>query len=83
MLPYEPPSHAYAVVGFAESLAREYARRGGDLTVLFGAYAGLVSARHKAAGADCLIALDRMVCGGDTLGSVERQPQNGGLSDGR
>jgi hypothetical protein len=60
---HEPPPYAFDAVSFAENLAREYARRGGDVIALFGAYAGLVSARHKAIGTDCLIAVDRMLSG--------------------
>lgn len=57
------PQHSMVAAGFAETLAREYVRTGGDPRALFVAYAGLVSARDKAVGADCLTALDRMLFG--------------------
>jgi hypothetical protein len=61
--PKELPSHALATVSFAENLAREYCRQGGDTVALFAAFAGLVSARDKIVGADCLMALDRRLFG--------------------
>jgi hypothetical protein len=60
----EPPRHAVEATAFAERLAREYVARGGNIGALFAAYAGLVSARDKAVGADCLVALDRKLFGG-------------------
>jgi hypothetical protein len=53
-----PPPHAYDAAGFAESVARQYAERGGEAKDLFVALAGLISARDKQVGADCLIALE-------------------------
>jgi hypothetical protein len=53
------PLHAISATAFAETLAKEYERRGGNMHTLFAAFAGLVSARDKAVGADCLTALDR------------------------
>jgi hypothetical protein len=60
----EPPHHAFEAAAFAEKLAQEYTSRGGDVRALFVAYAGLVSARDKVVGADCLIALDRKLFDG-------------------
>jgi hypothetical protein len=42
----------------AESLVDEFRRQGGDIRTLFVTFAGLVSARDKVVGADCLVALD-------------------------
>jgi hypothetical protein len=55
----EPPDHAVAVTAFAETLAGEFERRGGDIHILFAAFAGLVSACDERVCADCLVALDR------------------------
>jgi hypothetical protein len=57
----ELPQHAIMAASFAESLAREYAKQGGKLQDLFVAFAGLVSARDKAVGSDCLSALDQKI----------------------
>lgn len=57
------PLAALPAASFAETLAREYERRGGNVTALFAAYAGLVAARDKTVGTDCLIAVDRMISG--------------------
>lgn len=43
----------------AEGLTQEYSGRGRNPSVLFAAFAGLVSARDKVVGADCLIAVGR------------------------
>ena len=59
----ELPQHSLDAASFAETLAREYVRQGGSAEALFVAYAGLVSARDRAVGADCLTALDRRVFG--------------------
>jgi hypothetical protein len=61
----ELPNHALATVSFAESLAREYLRQGGDIAALFAAFAGLVAARDSVVGRDCLKALDRRLFGAD------------------
>jgi hypothetical protein len=58
------PVHALGAAGLAESLSREYVRRGGDAHALFAAYAGLVSAHDSKVGSDCLTALDRLLFGG-------------------
>lgn len=55
----ELPRHALDAAGFADRLAQEYVKQGGDGRALFVAFAGLVSARDKQVGADCLTALDR------------------------
>jgi hypothetical protein len=70
-LPGELPQHALVTVSFAESLAREYVRQGGETLALFSAFAGLVSARDKQVGADCLTALDRLICGGANAESAK------------
>jgi hypothetical protein len=57
----EIPPEALPSVALAETLAREHVRRGGDAAALLAAFAGLVTARDKAVGADCLVALDRHV----------------------
>jgi hypothetical protein len=59
----ELPQHAIMAASFAESLAREYAIQGGKLQDLFVAFAGLVSARDKVVGSDCLAALDQKITG--------------------
>jgi hypothetical protein len=51
------------MVGFAESLARQYVTQGGDAVALFAAFAGLVAAHDATVGLDCLTALDRRLCG--------------------
>ena len=54
---------AFEAAAFAETLAREYERQGGDTRALFVAFAGLVSARDSVVGGDCLTALDRRLYG--------------------
>ena len=66
----ELPQHALASASFAESLAREYVRQGGDAAALFAAFAGLVSARDSIVGKDCLTALDRRLFGDAKPGSA-------------
>jgi hypothetical protein len=61
--PDGPPRQAFQAAAFAETLAREYVRQGGTAHALFVAFAGLVSARDKTVGADCLTALDRQLYG--------------------
>jgi hypothetical protein len=63
--PPELPRHAIEVAGFAESLAREYVKQGGNAVALFAAFAGLVSARDRVVGIDCLTALDVRLFGGE------------------
>jgi hypothetical protein len=53
------PNHAIAATAFAETIANEFERRGGNMHTLFAAFAGFVSARDKGVCADCLVALDR------------------------
>jgi hypothetical protein len=62
-VPQGPPQYAVDAAAVAERLARQYVSAGGEIVSLFSAYAGLVSARDKKVGADCLIALDRFFCG--------------------
>ncbi len=56
--PSDLPEHAVAATAMAESLVDEFRRQGGDIRTLFVTFAGLVSARDKVVGADCLVALD-------------------------
>jgi len=60
---HNPPPRIYGTADFAQNLARDYAKRGGDLTALFAAFAALVSARNEKVAADCLIAVDRLLSG--------------------
>ncbi len=47
----------------AQNLAKTYETRGGNLSDLLAAFAGALYARDERIGHDCLIALDRFVCG--------------------
>ena len=63
VLPTGPPQYAFEAAAFADKIAQEYVKQGGSMHALFVAFAGLVAARDKRAGADCLIALDRRLFG--------------------
>lgn len=55
------PPCAIDALDFAKSMAAEYARRGGNPSVLFAAFAGLVSSQDMRVAARCLEALDENI----------------------
>lgn len=50
-------------VALAQNLANTFEAKGGTLSDLLAAFAGALYARDERVGHDCLIALDRFVCG--------------------
>jgi hypothetical protein len=57
----ELPPHVMVTVGFAEALAKSYADAGGNLSSMFSAFVGLVSAKDEMLCAECLIALEQAI----------------------
>ena len=53
-----------ATIAFAESLAKSYAARGGNVTDLLPAFAGIVAECDLAVSGRALIAVDRHLSGG-------------------
>jgi hypothetical protein len=63
MPPSVTPTTVQAATGLAERLLMAYASENRDILPLFAAFVGLVYQRDEAVGNDCLIALDRLICG--------------------
>jgi len=55
----DPSSEPAAAIAFAESLAKAYAARGGNVIDLFAAFAGIVVEQDKRVGLSALEATDR------------------------
>jgi hypothetical protein len=55
------PVHSLVAASFAESLASAYVNQGGNLSAIFTAFVGLVSARDDVLCAECLEALEQVI----------------------
>jgi hypothetical protein len=56
--PDDLPEHALIAAGLAARMVAEFADRGGLASDLFTAFAGIVSARDREVGGQCLLALE-------------------------
>ena len=64
----DPNSGPAAAIAFAESLARAYAARGGNVIDLFAAFAGIVVEQNKRVGLAALEATDKYLSRGTDPG---------------
>jgi hypothetical protein len=60
----DPDKTPAAAIAFAESLAKAYAAKGGDVIALFAAFAGIVVEQNKKVGLTALEATDRYLSRG-------------------
>jgi hypothetical protein len=56
-----PPQASFVVASFAAKVLADFKGRGGSADDLFAAFVGLVSARNKQIGAECIIALEEAI----------------------